>query len=71
MKRIKCIFSQAPSLFTAGGIYEMKTLKRCGMMFNEVIADNGFNITLVPGDNDAYVSAFSGHKLLADFQGVD
>lgn len=68
--KLKCTFSQAQSLFNAGGIYEHQVNKRCGMMFNEVKANNGFLITLQPGETENYLSAFSGNKLLADFQVV-
>lgn len=46
----------------------MRLNRRCGIIFHEVKAENGFLITLQPGDNDCYISAYSGQKLLADFQ---
>lgn len=69
--KLKCTFSQAPSLFTAGEIYEAQTNRRCGMIFNEVKASNGFLITLQPGESERYVYAFSGYKLLADFEELE
>lgn len=67
MAKLLCTFSQAPNLFTAGEHYQHEVVRRCGMDFHEVKANNGFAITLQPGDSERYVSAFSGHRLLADF----
>lgn len=66
-----CTFSQAPRLFTEGRKYQSDLVRRCGLDFNEVKANNGFAITLQPGDAVQYVSAFSGHRLLADFTVVE
>lgn len=69
--KLICTFSQAPNLFTAGKHYESAVVRRCGMDFNEVKADHGFTLTLQPGDSSRDVSAFSGYRLLADFQQVE
>jgi hypothetical protein len=71
MTKLLCTFSQAPKLFTAGEYYQSEVVRRCGLDFNEVKSNNGFAITLQPGDQIQFVSAFSGYKLLADFAPLD
>lgn len=67
--RLLCTFSQTKN-FVAGKEYESEVVRRCGMDFNEVKGESGFPVCLQPGDSARDVSAFSGHKLLADFQPV-
>lgn len=70
MKMLKCIFTQTCN-FVAGVDYPSQVVSRCGMDFNEVQGESGFPVTLQPGDDGHCVSAYSGHKLLADFQPVE
>lgn len=67
MTKLLCTFSQANQLFTVGEHYQSEIVRRCGLDFHEVKSNKGFPITLQPGDSEQYVSAFSGHRLLADF----
>lgn len=68
--KLLCTFSQSNS-FTAGKQYESRVMRRCGMDFHEVIGNHGFPIALQPGEGLGFISAYSGHKLMADFKPVE
>lgn len=67
MARLLCTYSHDKQRFIVGKYYHSETVRRCGHDFHEVKAENGFPLTLQPGDCPDELCVRFGYDLQADF----